>query len=459
MALKFLPKTCRRSRPPRALLRRGADRPAGLASKHLPRLPSCYLPHLLRELNYHTSVWYTVPVAAGGTNMRPPLTTRQREVLEYISQFMARVGYPPTVREIGAHFNFVPGSISDHLKALQRKGYVRRDPAKSRTLQILAAPPVGRSLGGQTLSESAAAPTSKHSKQHSAKKTLTRSAKKTARSETFESAKDSTSHYPGAHKTGLWSGIPSGHDADPAVREQLRLYSEDRCIEKAVTRSRRNQSRKASLLRCSGYEPLASTWDGEDAELLEQMLNFYPHEEPRRILDATVNGGRFWRGSRRPIVGLDLEAKHHPSLVGDNARMPFQDHVFDVVVYDPPHIPNQGRDKSKDFNVRFGLVLRSAKEDGYSFVHTYPPFLREAHRVLKPEGILFCKISDYIHDHRYQWAHVDLIQAARGVGFFPCDCIIKIRKGPIIDPKWKTAHHSRRQHCYWLVFRKSEKCE
>jgi len=78
---------------------------------------------------------------------------------------------------------------------------------------------------------------------------------------------------------------------------------------------------------------------------------------------------------------------------------------------------------------------------------------------LKPEGILLCKITDYIHHHRYQWAHIELINAAREVGLMPCDCIVKVRKGPIIDPKWKKAHHSRRQHCYWLVFRKSKKCE
>jgi repressor LexA len=69
--------------------------------------------------------------------MRPPLTARQREVLEFVRQFMAKAGYPPTVREIGAHFGFVPRSIFDHLKALERKGYLRRDGAKSRSLQIL----------------------------------------------------------------------------------------------------------------------------------------------------------------------------------------------------------------------------------------------------------------------------------------------------------------------------------
>lgn len=209
----------------------------------------------------------------------------------------------------------------------------------------------------------------------------------------------------------------------------------------------------------SEYAPLPSVWDGEDAELLERLLTFYPRKRPKRILDATLNGGRFWRGSKRKVIGMDIECSHRPPIVGDNTAMPFADRVFDVVVYDPPHIPNQGKDKQKDFNIRFGLGERSPKEHGYSFAYLYPAFVREAHRVLKAEGILLCKIADYIHDHQYQWAHVDFIEAARQVGFTACDCIIKIRKGPIIDPKWKVAHHSRRQHCYWLVFRKSDKCE
>jgi hypothetical protein len=41
------------------------------------------------------------------------------------------------------------------------------------------------------------------------------------------------------------------------------------------------------------YEPLGSVWDGGDAELIERLLVLYPRKRPRRILDATVNGGRF----------------------------------------------------------------------------------------------------------------------------------------------------------------------
>ncbi len=207
------------------------------------------------------------------------------------------------------------------------------------------------------------------------------------------------------------------------------------------------------------YQPLPSIWDGSDADLLQRLLDFYPRKRPERILDATVNSGRFWVGSSRSVVGIDIDAKHRPSVVADNRRMPFRTSTFDVIVYDPPHIPNQGRDRSKDFNSRFGLVLKSSAENGYNFTHLYPPFASEAYRVLRPEGVLFCKVADYVDNHRYQWAHIEVVRAATDVGFCACDCIVKIRKGPIVDPRWKTAHHARRRHCYWLVFRKSLRCE
>jgi SAM-dependent methyltransferase len=209
----------------------------------------------------------------------------------------------------------------------------------------------------------------------------------------------------------------------------------------------------------SGYEMLPSVWHGDDAALLERMLTFYPRRPPQNILDATVNRGRFWVGSSRPVTGLDIDPRYEPDVLGDNRDMPFADGSFDVVVYDPPHVPNQGRDRAKDFTARFGLGEKSSAENGYTFTHLFPPFLAEAYRVLRPEGILLCKIADYVHNHRYQWAHIELVRAAVEAGFRACDCIVKVRKGPIIDPKWKAAHHARRHHCYWLVFRKSRKCE
>ena len=216
---------------------------------------------------------------------------------------------------------------------------------------------------------------------------------------------------------------------------------------------------QSKLFAVEKYEPIPSVWEGADDELLERMLRFYPKQPPERILDATVNKRRFWRCSTRAALGMDIDIRHRPDVLGTSSSMPFQSETFDVVVYDPPHIPNQGKDRRKDFQVRFGLGTKSPAERNYNFSHTFPPFAYEAHRVLKHEGILFCKITDYVHGHRFQWAHIDLIQAATSTGFCACDCIIKVRKGPIIDSRWKVAHHARKQHCYWLVFRKSDRCE
>lgn len=57
--------------------------------------------------------------------MRPELTDRQRKVLKHIVRCIQHEGYPPTVREIAAHFGFAsPRAVSDHLEALERKGYL-----------------------------------------------------------------------------------------------------------------------------------------------------------------------------------------------------------------------------------------------------------------------------------------------------------------------------------------------
>ncbi len=79
------------------------------------------------------------------------------------------------------------------------------------------------------------------------------------------------------------------------------------------------------------YDPLPSVWFGEDSELIDKMLNFYPRKKPVDILDATVNGGRFWRGLNWKIVGMDIDPAHNPDVVGDNTNMPFADASFDVV--------------------------------------------------------------------------------------------------------------------------------
>src|SRR5438445_7388754 len=70
--------------------------------------------------------------------MPEPLTSRQREILEYL-RFRQKIrSYPPTVREIGEAVGLSSSStVQNHLNTLERKGYIRRDPTKSRTIEVV----------------------------------------------------------------------------------------------------------------------------------------------------------------------------------------------------------------------------------------------------------------------------------------------------------------------------------
>ncbi len=65
------------------------------------------------------------------------LTERQQSILEFISSQMRDRGFPPSVREIGAHVGLTsPSTVHSHLATLQREGYLRRDPSKPRAIEV-----------------------------------------------------------------------------------------------------------------------------------------------------------------------------------------------------------------------------------------------------------------------------------------------------------------------------------
>lgn len=69
------------------------------------------------------------------------LTSRQREIYNFIRSKIQGRGYGPTVREIGIHFEIKsPNGVMCHLKALQKKGLIHREPNMSRAIQLLEDP-------------------------------------------------------------------------------------------------------------------------------------------------------------------------------------------------------------------------------------------------------------------------------------------------------------------------------
>jgi repressor LexA len=74
---------------------------------------------------------------AGITQNKPALTTRQREIYEFLKDKIINRGYGPTVREIGSQFGIrSPNGVMCHLKALERKGLITREQHMSRAIQL-----------------------------------------------------------------------------------------------------------------------------------------------------------------------------------------------------------------------------------------------------------------------------------------------------------------------------------
>jgi repressor LexA len=85
------------------------------------------------------------------------LTPRQREIYSFIRSKIQGRGYGPTVREIGIQFDIKsPNGVMCHLKALQKKGLIHREPNMSRAIQLLDDPTSAPASGVKLLGRIAA---------------------------------------------------------------------------------------------------------------------------------------------------------------------------------------------------------------------------------------------------------------------------------------------------------------
>jgi repressor LexA len=76
-----------------------------------------------------------------------PLTKRQREILDYLNDFIQQHGYAPSLEEIGRRFQLSSlATVHKHLTNLQEKGFIRRAWNRSRSVELVPARATGRSV-------------------------------------------------------------------------------------------------------------------------------------------------------------------------------------------------------------------------------------------------------------------------------------------------------------------------
>jgi repressor LexA len=75
------------------------------------------------------------------------LTRRQKEILDFLSEFIDSKGYSPSMEEIADHFHFASlNAVFKHLEALEKRGHLHRDPNRARAIQLSQNNPAGMQI-------------------------------------------------------------------------------------------------------------------------------------------------------------------------------------------------------------------------------------------------------------------------------------------------------------------------
>lgn len=174
------------------------------------------------------------------------------------------------------------------------------------------------------------------------------------------------------------------------------------------------------------------------------------------VADVTYGKGVFWKNvpsSHYRLLATDLKD-------GVDARkLPYSDGEIDCVVFDPPYMHTPGGTAHVGHQNYEGYyrnnVAQSEKKYHEAVLDLYFTAADEAKRVLRPEGIYIVKCMDEVCANQQRLTHVEIINELATKGFIAQDLFILVRNGrPGVSRVLKQAH-ARKNHSYFIVFRKS----
>ena len=205
---------------------------------------------------------------------------------------------------------------------------------------------------------------------------------------------------------------------------------------------------------------------GTNAGVFPSILSLHVPDRSK-IADVTYGKGVFWRNIRTDKYDL------HPSDIAngiDCRDLPYLDESFDCIVFDPPYMEGffRNSDSTKAGTGSYG-AFREHYSNGHeaprrgggkwhaAVVELYEEGGREAHRVLRDNGVLIVKCQDEVSANRQHLTHVEVINAYESIGFFCKDLFVVVRPNRPSMSKVLKQVHARKNHSYFLVFIKVPK--
>jgi len=225
------------------------------------------------------------------------------------------------------------------------------------------------------------------------------------------------------------------------------------------------EQKKRVVTGTSSTDLIFSAYVRNNEDIFPLILSLYV-PKGSEIADVTYGKGVFWKKVDKKNYTL-----HFSDIkTGTDCRdLPYLDESLDCVVIDPPYMEGFYR-RSNDHLAGNGTfsTFRESYSDGSIYeqrsgipkyhdavLDMYYSAGHEALRVLKSNGILIIKCQDEVSANKQHLTHVEIINEYAKHGFTAEDLFVMIRSNKPNISTLKKQVHARKNHSYFLVFRKA----
>lgn len=197
---------------------------------------------------------------------------------------------------------------------------------------------------------------------------------------------------------------------------------------------------------------------GSNDEVFPIIMNLYV-PAGSTVADVTYGRGVFWR--QIPNCRYDLLATDLKDGV-DCRDLPYIKESVDCVVFDPPymHTPggtaHVGHQNYESYYANNGTgTAQTDKKYHEAVLDLYFRGGKEAYRVIKHKGILIVKCQDEVCANKQRLTHVEIINEYEKYGFYVEDLFVLLSKNRPGVSRVLKQRHARKNHSYFLVFRRN----
>ncbi len=195
-----------------------------------------------------------------------------------------------------------------------------------------------------------------------------------------------------------------------------------------------------------------------------------------KVADVTYGKGVFWKKVNKEDYDLffsDIKTKGLPEgcVPGiDSTSLPYEDESFDALVFDPPymHTPggtaHNGHQNFEQYYANNGNGQSVNREKGKdstelpkyheAVLDLYYRSALEAYRVLKKNGIYIVKCQDEVCSNKQRLTHLEITIELQNYGFITEDLFVVVRKNKPGVSRMKKQYHARKNHSYFMIYRK-----